>query len=90
MLRHTIYVDSMQTWYDNRPSVGNEELVNLNLFKQLENAIGTFGVTGLDHVIGLKVMKSLQVRISQKYVTNPGKTTHFYMKVRSYFLFLFF
>merc|ERR1719210_1212299 len=56
--RMTIFVPVRQTWYDFKTQA---EVGNLTkLFPLLEKAIGTFGMTGLDRLLGLQATTVLQ------------------------------
>jgi WASH complex subunit strumpellin len=56
--KSTIYVKPMQTWYDCRST--HAEVASLSLFSSLESAVGTIGLAGLDRLLGLKAVTTLQ------------------------------
>ena len=62
-VRTTCYIDQMGAWYDNRTK---QEVMNLLILKQLQQAVGSFGLTGLDKLLSFMIVKELQVR--QLYV----------------------
>ena len=54
----TIFVPARQTWYDFK---SQEQVVSLNaLFPLLQSAIGTFGLAGIDRLLGLQITSLLQ------------------------------
>ena len=57
-VRTTCYIDQMGAWYDNRTK---QEVMNLLILKQLQQAVGSFGLTGLDKLLSFMIVKELQV-----------------------------
>lgn len=57
--RTTVYIDQMGAWYDSRTK---QEVMNLLILKQLQQAVGSFGLTGLDKLLSFMIVKELQVR----------------------------
>ena len=60
--RSTLYVKSMQSWYDSR---SHNEVASLSLFAALGNSVGTIGLAGLDreaiqYMFGLKYSSGLK------------------------------
>ena len=55
--KSTLYVKSMQSWYDSR---SHNEVASLSLFAALGNSVGTIGLAGLDRLLGLKATATLQ------------------------------
>lgn len=53
----TCYIDQMGAWYDNRTK---QEVMNLLILKQLQQAVGSFGLTGLDKLLSFMIVKELQ------------------------------
>ena len=53
-----MYVDAATAWYDCRTNV---EVVNLNLWSQLQEAVDIFGLTALDRLFCFKIVRELQV-----------------------------
>lgn len=51
----------MGAWYDNRTK---QEVMNLLILKQLQQAVGSFGLTGLDKLLSFMIVKELQVCLS--------------------------
>lgn len=68
--RTTVYIDQMGAWYDSRTK---QEVMNLLILKQLQQAVGSFGLTGLDKLLSFMIVKELQVRelfsLSQIFLT---------------------
>ena len=56
--RTTCYIDQMGAWYDSRTK---QEVMNLLILKQLQQAVGSFGLTGLDKLLSFMIVKELQV-----------------------------
>ena len=56
--RTTCYIDQMGAWYDIRTK---QEVMNLLILKQLQQAVGSFGLTGLDKLLSFMIVKELQV-----------------------------
>eukprot|EP00013_Stygamoeba_regulata_P029964 CAMPEP_0177666190 /NCGR_PEP_ID=MMETSP0447-20121125/21451_1 /TAXON_ID=0 /ORGANISM="Stygamoeba regulata, Strain BSH-02190019" /LENGTH=1237 /DNA_ID=CAMNT_0019172325 /DNA_START=97 /DNA_END=3811 /DNA_ORIENTATION=- len=75
LLYHTacqraIYVDQMASWYGR----DGTELVGIRTFTLLMNAMGAFGVAGLDRLFCFKTVKGLQTFVSTLTKTlNPPK-----------------
>ena len=59
--RTTCYIDQMGAWYDSRTK---QEVMNLLILKQLQQAVGSFGLTGLDKLLSFMIVKELQVCLS--------------------------
>ena len=59
--KSTLYVKSMQSWYDSR---SHNEVASLSLFAALGNSVGTIGLAGLDRLLGLKATSTLQALIA--------------------------
>ncbi|XP_020632450.1 WASH complex subunit 5-like [Orbicella faveolata] len=55
--RTTCYIDQMGAWYDSRTK---QEVMNLLILKQLQQAVGSFGLTGLDKLLSFMIVKELQ------------------------------
>ena len=55
--KSTLYVKSMQSWYDSR---SHNEVASLSLFAALGNSVGTIGLAGMDRLLGLKATATLQ------------------------------
>ena len=55
----------MGAWYDSRTK---QEVMNLLILKQLQQAVGSFGLTGLDKLLSFMIVKELQVRKLFVYV----------------------
>ena len=55
----------MGAWYDSRTK---QEVMNLLILKQLQQAVGSFGLTGLDKLLSFMIVKELQVRKLLVYV----------------------
>ena len=51
----------MGAWYDSRTK---QEVMNLLLLRQLQQSVGTFGLTGLDKLLSFMIVKELQVNVS--------------------------
>ena len=56
--RTTFYAEQRNTWYDIRTK---QPVVDILLFKKLQRAIGSFGLTGLDRLLSFMIVKELQV-----------------------------
>ena len=48
----------MGAWYDSRTK---QEVMNLLILKKLQQAVGSFGLTGLDKLLSFMIVKELQV-----------------------------
>ena len=48
----------MGAWYDSKTK---QEVMNLLILKQLQQAVGSFGLTGLDKLLSFMIVKELQV-----------------------------
>ena len=57
----TYYVEKKSAWYDLK---SKEEVVNLRLFKKLEQSLNSFGLHGLDSLYSFMIAKDLQSLIS--------------------------
>ncbi|EDO30084.1 predicted protein [Nematostella vectensis] len=55
--RVTCYIDQMGAWYDSRTK---QEVMNLLIIRQLQQSVGTFGLTGLDKLLSFMIVKELQ------------------------------
>ena len=55
----------MGAWYDSRTK---QEVMNLLILKQLQQAVGSFGLTGLDKLLSFMIVKELQVQKLFVYV----------------------
>jgi len=55
--QNTVYVEKMGAWYDNRTQ---QEVMNRRICTQLQNGVGTFGLTGLDRFFSFMIVKELQ------------------------------
>ena len=53
-----MYVDATNAWYDSKT---NLEVVNLNLWAQLQEAVDIFGLTALDRLFCFVIVRELQV-----------------------------
>ena len=60
LLRWTVYVSSTNAWYDSKSQT---EVLNLLLFSQLERALSTSGLAGLDTLFAFMIAAELTVRI---------------------------
>jgi len=49
----------MGAWYDSRTK---QEVTNLLILKELQQAVGPFGLTGLEKLLSFIIVKELQVR----------------------------
>lgn len=58
MFRTTCYIDQMGAWYDSRTK---QEVMNLLILRQLQQGVGSFGLTGLDKLLSFMIVKELQV-----------------------------
>jgi WASH complex subunit strumpellin len=67
--RTTVYVDATTAWYDFKTG---EELVNLNLWVQLQEAVDIFGLAALDRLFCFKIVRELQ-RFLKTLKTWQGK-----------------
>ena len=56
--RITCCIDQMGAWYDYRIK---QEVMNLLILKQLQQAVGSFGLTGLDNLLSFMIVKEVQV-----------------------------
>jgi len=59
--RTTIYVDSMNTWYDSKTK---QEILDKTIFQKILAALGTYGLSGLDRLYRFMVVRELQNFIS--------------------------
>ncbi|XP_060076742.1 WASH complex subunit 5-like [Ylistrum balloti] len=68
--RVTCYIDQMKSWYDLKTK---QELVNRNLFQQLQRAVGSFGLAGLDRLLCFMIVKELQIyqQLFKRNLKNP-------------------
>ena len=48
----------MGAWYDSRTK---QEVMNLLILRQLQQGVGSFGLTGLDKLLSFMIVKELQV-----------------------------
>ena len=48
----------MGAWYDSRTK---HEVMNMLILRQLQQSVGTFGLTGLDKLLSFMTVKELQV-----------------------------
>ncbi|KAK3754472.1 hypothetical protein QZH41_018991, partial [Actinostola sp. cb2023] len=53
----TCYIDQMGAWYDTKTK---QEAMNLLILRQLQQSVGTFGLTGLDKLLSFMIVKELQ------------------------------
>lgn len=53
----TCYIDQMGAWYDSRTK---QEVMNLLILRQLQQGVGSFGLTGLDKLLSFMIVKELQ------------------------------
>ncbi|XP_065176777.1 WASH complex subunit 5-like [Sycon ciliatum] len=53
----TYFVNQMNTWYNNR---SYDEVIDSKVFAKLQNAVGTFGLSGLDRLFCFMMVKELQ------------------------------
>lgn len=58
LFRVTCYIDQMGAWYDTKTK---QEVMNLLILRQLQQSVGTFGLTGLDKLLSFMIVKELQV-----------------------------
>eukprot|EP00729_Bicosta_minor_P025400 gene25400-21235_t len=56
--QNTSYVEKMSSWYDN--SRERNEVMTSRICSQLQNGVGTFGLTGLDRFFSFMIVKELQ------------------------------
>eukprot|EP00095_Tigriopus_kingsejongensis_P005223 maker-scaffold585_size130225-snap-gene-0.19 protein:Tk05223 transcript:maker-scaffold585_size130225-snap-gene-0.19-mRNA-1 annotation:"Strumpellin" len=63
----SVYVPYLGTWYDAR---SKEEICSMSLFSMMEEAVGSFGLAGLDRLLGLKIVTCLQnmIRYCEKAI----------------------
>ena len=80
--QNTSYVEKMSSWYDN--SRDRNEVLTSRICAQLQNGVGTFGLTGLDRFLSFMIVKELQnfqrvfhraVRSVTPFATTPSATT---------------
>lgn len=64
--RTTYYIEKKNAWYDLKTK---EEVVNMKLFKKLEQSLNSFGLHGLDRLFSFMISKDLQTITSslQRY-----------------------
>lgn len=55
--RTTVYIHQMGIWYDIKTQ---KELLNANFFTQLQDGVGTFGLTGIDRFFSFMIVTELQ------------------------------
>ena len=67
--RATIYVERLTTWYEAK---GKTEVLNLRTFKELDTAVDSFGLAGLDRLFAFMLVRDLQLFI-KLYATNVGR-----------------
>ncbi|XP_051878865.1 WASH complex subunit 5 [Pristis pectinata] len=53
----TCYIDQINTWYDLKT---HQEVTNKQLFSEIQNSLGTFGLNGLDRLLCFMIVKELQ------------------------------
>ncbi|XP_072908939.1 WASH complex subunit 5 [Hemitrygon akajei] len=53
----TCYIDQINTWYDLK---SHQEVTNNQLFSEIQNSLGTFGLNGLDRLLCFMIVKELQ------------------------------
>nr|XP_020670201.1 WASH complex subunit 5 [Pogona vitticeps] len=51
------YIDQLNTWYDMKT---RQEVTNSRLFSEIQGALGTFGLNGLDRLLCFMIVKELQ------------------------------
>ena len=71
-----MYVDATNAWYDVKTSL---EVVNLNLWSQLQEAVDIFGLTALDRLFCFVIVRELQVGREREWENNRmcrGLTTY--------------
>nr|XP_028591994.1 WASH complex subunit 5 [Podarcis muralis]XP_028591995.1 WASH complex subunit 5 [Podarcis muralis] len=51
------YIDPLNTWYDLRT---HQEVSNSRLFSEIQDTLGTFGLSGLDRLLCFMIVKELQ------------------------------
>ncbi|XP_038666101.1 WASH complex subunit 5 isoform X1 [Scyliorhinus canicula] len=54
----TCYIDQINTWYDMKT---HQEVTNKQLFSEIQNSLGTFGLNGLDRLLCFMIVKELQI-----------------------------
>lgn len=57
----TCYIEQYSAWYDMKTK---QEVVNLQLFKKLDDTINSFGLNGLDRLFSFMIAKELQTLIT--------------------------
>uniref|UniRef100_A0A0K2UPG6 Uncharacterized protein n=1 Tax=Lepeophtheirus salmonis TaxID=72036 RepID=A0A0K2UPG6_LEPSM len=63
-----VFVNGKQKWYDVKSKT---DICSLSLFSSLFSALGSYGMAGLDRLIGLKAVVCLQNLISHLIKNNP-------------------
>ncbi|KAJ3597772.1 hypothetical protein NHX12_001289 [Muraenolepis orangiensis] len=53
----TCYMDQMNTWYDLK---SHQEVTSNRLFSEIQDTLGTFGLSGLDRLLCFMIVKELQ------------------------------
>lgn len=61
--RLTVYVDATNAWYDAKTTL---EVVNLNLWSQLQEAVDIFGLTAVDRLFCFVIVRELQVGMGRR------------------------
>ncbi|XP_067888537.1 WASH complex subunit 5 [Heterodontus francisci] len=54
----TCYIDQINTWYDMK---SHQEVTNKQLFAEIQNSLGTFGLNGLDRLLCFMIVKEIQI-----------------------------
>lgn len=54
----TCYIEQINTWYDMKT---HQEVTNKQLFSEIQNSLGTFGLNGLDRLLCFMIVKELQI-----------------------------
>ncbi|GCC29700.1 hypothetical protein chiPu_0008142 [Chiloscyllium punctatum] len=54
----TCYIDQINTWYDMKT---HQEVTNKQLFSEIQNTLGTFGLNGLDRLLCFMIVKEIQI-----------------------------
>ncbi|XP_041046075.1 WASH complex subunit 5 isoform X1 [Carcharodon carcharias] len=54
----TCYIDQINTWYDMKT---HQEVTNKQLFSEIQNSLGTFGLNGLDRLLCFMIVKEIQI-----------------------------
>ena len=73
----TSYVDQMSAWYDSKTKA---EIINIKVFEQLEDSVGTWGLTGLDRLLCFMIVQELQnfIRSLQRSLLNDKTWLEFF------------